>query len=266
MPDKPMPEFEFLSLEYCEGYAVVTIDRPKANALSLELVSEITDVIALLGADESVRAIVITGAGERFFSGGADIPTLRESLKEPFAEGGLLAAGLIMVDAIEACTKPVVAAVNGNAVGGGCELILACHFRICADTAQFGQPEINLGIIPGWGGCHRLPRLIGEARALDWLATGRMVSSQEAFEAGLVCKVTPFADVLNAAKELASLLASRPPVAMRAILRTVRERALYPDRGRTLEAEGFAEAGASEDATEGVTAFIEKRSPRFRGV
>jgi enoyl-CoA hydratase/carnithine racemase len=257
--------YEFLSVDRCEAYTIVTLNRPKANALSLELVQEIRAAVAEADADDAVRCIVITGGEGRFFSGGADVPTLGSSLAEPFAEGGLLAEGLKMVDTVEGCTTPVVAAVNGVAVGGGCELALACHFRIAADSAQFGQPEINLGIIPGWGGCHRLPRIIGEGRALDWIVTGRMVPADEAYQAGLVCKVVPAAELQDAAKEFAALLAGQPAVAVRAAMRAVRERSLYPDRGKALEAEGFAEVAASQDAAEGISAFLEKRTPNFTG-
>lgn len=257
--------YQFILTGKAEGCGAITLNRPKANALSLELVSEIGAAVQAFIEDADVRCILITGGEGKFFSGGADIPGLGKSLKAPFAEGEPLPAGLKTMDIIENSPKPVIAAVNGIAVGGGCELTLACHFRIAADTAVFGQPEINLGIVPGWGGCHRLPRLIGEGRALDWMLTGRMVNAQEALEAGLVTKVVPLPELGNAARELAGMLAGKPSVATRAILRVVRERALQPDRGKALEAEAFAEAASSRDAAEGVSAFLEKRSPNFTG-
>lgn len=259
------PESGLLAVQRREGYTVAVLNRPKANALSVDLVRSICAAVEDFGADPAMRCLVITGGEGRFFSGGADIPTIQATLPSPFAEGSLLAEGLRMVDLIENCPKPIVAAVNGIAVGGGCEMILACHLRIASDTAQFGQPEINIGIIPGWGGCHRLPRIVGDGRATEWMLTGRMVSAQEALDAGLVTRVVPQAELMKAAEDLAAKLAKQPPIAVRAILRAVRERALHPDRGRALEAEGFAEAAASQDATEGVAAFIGKRSPRFQG-
>ncbi|MBN2309346.1 MAG: enoyl-CoA hydratase/isomerase family protein [Candidatus Hydrogenedentes bacterium] len=265
MPCESTPEYRFISVEQGDGCAVIALNRPKVNALSLDLVREIRAAVVGLEADDAVGCIVITGAGQRAFSGGADVPTIQESLRDAFAEGGLLAEGLETINAIATCTKPVIAAVNGTAVGGGCELALACHLRLASDTARFGQPEINLGIIPGWGGTHRLPRIVGEARALDWMLTGRMVSAAEALEAGLVCKVLPENELMGAARDLAAALAKQPRVAVRAILRAVRERALHPDRGSALEAEGFAETAASKDAAEGIAAFLEKRAPNFVG-
>ncbi len=257
--------YEYILTDKSDGCGTITLNRPKANALSLELVSEIGCAVQGYIEDAEVRCILITGGEGKFFSGGADIPSLGSSLAAPFAEGMPLPAGLKTVDIIETSPKPVIAAVNGIAVGGGCELTLACHFRLAADTALFGQPEINLGIVPGWGGCHRLPRLIGDARALDWMLTGRMVSAQEAFEAGLVVKVVPLSELSKAARDLAGVLASKPAVATRAILRAVRERAFQPECGKALEAEAFAEAAASRDAREGIAAFLEKRPPNFTG-
>ena len=157
--------YDTLLLDKRDNFAVITLNRPKANALSLEVMTELGDALSELIADESVGAIVLTGGDGKFFS------------------------------------TPVIAAVNGIALGGGCELCLACHIRIAAEEAKFGQPEINLGIIPGWGGTQRLPRLIGESRAMDWLLTGRVVSAQEAYEAGLLCKVVPASSLMESAEE-----------------------------------------------------------------
>lgn len=254
-----------LLLERFERYAVITLNRPKANALSQELLREIREAVEELDADRGVRCIVITGAGDRFFSGGADLLSLRKSLGRPNAGDGMLAEGLRTMEAVESCGTPVLAAVNGMALGGGCELSLACHIRIAADTAQFGLPEINLGILPGWGGTHRLPRLIGESRALEWMLTGRMVPADEAYAAGLVCRVAPQAELMDAAKELAATLASKAPVSARSILRTVHGRALEPSHGAALEAQALAEVSSSKDAIEGVTAFLERRAPDYAG-
>jgi enoyl-CoA hydratase/carnithine racemase len=244
---------------------VITLNRPKANALSLDLVREIGQAVDEAGADPEIRAVVITGGEGRFFAAGADIPSLQTSLDDPLAEGSLLAAGLDTMNLIEACDTPIIAAVNGIALGGGCELALACHLRIASDAAVFGQPEINLGIIPGWGGTHRLPLIIGDGRAREWLMTGRQVSAQEALEAGLVSRVVPAAQLRDAALELAHTLAGKPAVAMRVTLNILRERALRPEEGQHLEAQGFTEAASSRDAAEGLSAFLEKRQPEFTG-
>jgi enoyl-CoA hydratase len=251
--------------ERFEGWAKLTLNRPKANALSLELVTGLRQAVDTLLADRQVRCIVITGGEGRFFSAGADIPTLKRSMGGSPAGSELLPEGLRLMDTVAASPVPVVAAVNGVAVGGGFELCLACHLRIAADTAQFGLPEVTLGIIPGWGGTHRLPRVVGEARALEWMLTGRMVSAEEAAQAGLLAKVVPAAELPQAAAELASTLAARPPIAVRAILRAVQGRAVDPAQGPALEQEGFREATRSKDAVEGVAAFLEKRRPQFMG-
>ncbi len=258
-------DFTHLQLHFHENIATITLDRPKVNALSSELLTEIAAALDASEAKDVIRAVVITGGDGKFFSGGADIPSLQGSLDAPFAPGAPLAIGLSVMDRIESSTIPVIAAVNGFALGGGCELALACHIRIAAESAIFGQPEINLGIVPGWGGCHRLPRLIGESRALEWLLCGRMVNAQEALEAGLVCKIVPSEELAGAARELAQSLAGKPPVAVRAILRAVHERASHPESGKSLELEAFSEAAASADAREGIAAFLEKRPPQFHG-
>lgn len=257
--------FAFLNLDRADKVAVITLNRPKANAFSLELMTELHDAVLELREDVTVGAVVITGGGGRFFSGGADVPSLRESLGKPPEEDSLLTTGLRTMDLIESSPKPVIAAINGTAVGGGCELVLACHLRIAADSAQIGLPEVTLGIIPGWGGTHRLPRLVSEAVAFEWMLTGRLVSAQEALAAGLLNQVVPQDALLPAATDLAATLASRPPLAVRAILRTVRGRAIDPARGYALEQEGFAEVSRSRDALEGVTAFLEKRPANFVG-
>ena len=256
--------YEFVTIGQTDGKAWVTMKRSKVNALSLELVREIRMAVQTLEADPSVRCIAITGTGS-FFSAGADLPTIQGSIGEGFVEGSLLCEGLATMDAVERCTKPVVAVVNGMALGGGCELCLACHLRIAGQSAKFGQPEINIGIIPGWGGTHRLPRLIGESRATDWILTGRTVGAQEALRAGLVCKVVSNEELRDAANDLLTVLASRPPGALRAALRVIRERGLEPARGRALEAEAFEQVARSKDAAEGVAAFLEKRTPEFTG-
>lgn len=256
--------YENVLVEKNDGYAVVKLNRPKANALSLGLVQDIRAAVGDLEADSEVRCILITAEG-KFFSAGADVPTIQAMLGDPFVEGGLLAEGVRTMNAVERCTKPVVAVVNGMALGGGCELSMACHMRIAADVAVFGQPEITLGIIPGWGGTFRLPRLIGETRAAEWLLTGRTATAQEALDAGLVSKVVPAVDLMAAATSLATVLASRPVAAMRATLTTLRERAHDTPRGVAVEGDAFAAVARSKDAAEGIAAFVQRRPPSFTG-
>jgi len=243
----------------------ITLNRPKANALSTDLMKELREAITEADEDAAVRVIVITGGEGKFFAAGADIPTIATTLDDPMAEGKLLAEGLKTVNRIEACTKPVVAAVNGMAFGGGCEVCLACHMRIAASNALFGQPEINLGIIPGWGGMHRLPKIIGNGRAYDWLMTGRTVSAEEALSAGLVSQVVAPEELAETAAKLAQVLASKAPIAMRETLGILKDRALNPGQSHELEKAGFEKAATSKDATEGVQAFLEKRKPSFTG-
>ncbi len=258
-------DYSHLVLEFSGHHATITLSRPKVNALSSELIAEVGRALDTSESYSGVRAIVITGGEGKFFCGGADIPALKESLDNPFGPGSPLPAGIELMERIESSAIPVIAAINGFALGGGCELAMACHVRIASDAAVFGQPEINLGIVPGWGGCHRLPRLIGESRAVEWLLTGRMVNAQEALESGLIAKVVPGEQLPEAASEMAEMLAAKPPVAVKAILRAVHERASHPEAGKSLEAEAFAECAASVDAREGIAAFLEKRAPQFQG-
>ncbi|HOZ47003.1 MAG TPA: enoyl-CoA hydratase/isomerase family protein [Candidatus Hydrogenedentes bacterium] len=245
-----------------EAYGVITLNRPKANALSLGLVLDIRAALEELEQDASVRCVLITGSG-RFFSAGADVPTIQSMLADPFVEGGLLSEGVKTMNAVEACTKPVVAVVNGMALGGGCELTLACDLRIAADSAVFGQPEIKLGIIPGWGGTFRLPRLIGQARATDLLLTGRTFTAPEALEMGFVSTVVPAEQLMDTAKALAADLAKLPASAVRATLSALSARAYDTSQGVAVEGDAFLAVSKSPDALEGITAFLEKREPRF---
>lgn len=248
-----------------EQFVVITLNRPKANALSLDLMKELRQAVEEADQDPGVRVILITGGEGRFFAAGADIPSIAGTLDAPMAEGRLLAEGVKTMNRIEACSKPVVAVVNGLALGGGCELCMACHLRIASSNAVFGQPEINLGIIPGWGGTHRLPLLIGDSRARDLLLTGRNMPAEEALQAGLVSQVVPPEQLMETARKLAEVLAEKPVAATRETLHIIRERALHPEQGQQLEREGFEAAARSKDAAEGIQAFMEKRKPNFTG-
>ncbi len=258
--------YQFLIVEKQNASLWITLNRPKANALSRELLVEIYNAIEEAENSPDVRAIVITGGEGKFFAAGADIPTIAQDLDDPMGEGKMLAQGIKTMNRIEACTKPVIASVNGFALGGGCELALACHIRIASATATFGQPEINLGIIPGWGGTFRLPRVIGEGRAMDLILTGRSISAEEALQYGLVSKVVPHEELKKTAQELADLLASKPPVALRELIQLQQKRIAEPACAGDYERAAFEQCAKSSDAREGVEAFLNKRTPQFKGV
>jgi enoyl-CoA hydratase len=257
--------FETLLVERDGAVAVVTINRPKVlNALNTQTIDEIDRVMRDLQQDEAIRAVVLTGAGEKSFVAGADINEL--AVLSP-AEGQRHGRrGQAVFDLIEQLGKPVVAAVNGFALGGGCELAMACTLRIAADSARFGQPEINLGIIPGYAGSQRLPRLVGKGRALEILLTGDMVSAARAHEIGLVNRVVPAADLLAEAKRLAAVLAAKAPVATRYIIEAVNHGMDMPlSEAQLLEGTLFGLVASTDDMKEGTRAFLEKRSASWRG-
>jgi enoyl-CoA hydratase len=257
--------FETLLLEREAGVVTVTINRPKVlNALSVQTLADLQAAFTALGADPDVRAIVLTGAGDRAFVAGADINEL--STLSADGAAAYARAGQAVLDAIAGCGRPVVAAINGYALGGGCELAMACTLRVAADTARFGQPEINLGLIPGFAGTQRLTRLVGEGCALELLLTGDPVPASRAYEMGLVNRVVPAADVRREATALAAQLAAKAPVAMRYILQAVRDGADLPlDRAQAVEAALFGLAAATDDMKEGTRAFLEKRAAAWAG-
>ena len=244
---------------------IVTINRPsKLNALNNQTVSELGLVLDDAARDEGIRAIVITGAGEKAFVAGADIEEL--SVQTPVSGREHARRGQALFDRIERLGKPVIAAVNGFALGGGCELAMACTIRLAADSARFGQPEINLGLIPGYAGSQRLPRLVGRGRALELLLTGNPISADEAYRIGLVNRVVPAAQLLTEARSLAQLLASKAPVAARYILDAVAGglEMAFAD-AQTYEATLFGLVATTDDMREGTRAFLEKRKPTFTG-
>ena len=245
--------------------AVVTVNRPKVmNALDSATLDELRRAVLDLGRDEAVRAVVLTGAGETAFVAGADINEL--AAQTPAAGREFARAGQHVFDLVERLGKPVIAAINGYALGGGCELAMACTLRIAADTARLGQPEINLGIIPGYGGTQRLARLVGRGRALELMLTGAPVTADEALRMGLVNRVVPASMLMSEAGTLAADLAAKPPIAVRYILEAVHaglDMAL-PD-ALTYESTLFGLSASTADMREGTAAFLEKRPPRFTG-
>jgi enoyl-CoA hydratase len=238
--------------------AVVTIDRQEAlNALDVPTLTELRDRLAELGSDDAVHAVVLTGAGERAFAAGADVAHMRGLSSTQAKEWAALGQDAARV--LETMPKPAIAAINGYALGGGCELALACDLRYASARARLGQPEINLGIVPGWGGTQRLARVCGSGVAKDLVYTGRIVDAAEALRLGLVNGVAD--PVLEHALEAAHALAAKSPSALRAAKRLVNR---APDAFEA-EVEEFGELFAGEDAQEGLAAFLEKREPRFTG-
>jgi enoyl-CoA hydratase len=257
---------DFISVERDGAVAVVTIDNPPVNALSAPLLEELESAIDGLDADDGVRAIVLQGAGERAFVAGADIkefPSLRES---PPEEGGS-ARGIQKLGArMDKARTPFVAAIQGFCLGGGLELAMACDIRVATEDAQLGQPEIKLGLIPGGGGTQRLPRLVGLGRAQYLNMTGDPIDAKTAYEWGLVERVVPREELLEAATGIARSIAARSPhsvAVLRELARTTRDLSL--EEGLRREADGFRRCLASEDGAEGVAAFLEKREPEFTG-
>ena len=244
--------------------AVLTIDHRPVNALDRQTLRELGEAVDAIGADPAVKVIVITGGGSLAFVAGADIKEVGQ-IKSPQEAREMAALGQAVFLKIQRLTKPVIAAINGVCLGGGCELAMACHLRISGDRVRFGQPEISLGIIPGWGGTQRLPRLIGKAKATEWILTGDMYTAQEALRLGLVNQVVPQDQVLKVAKDLARKIASKGAVAITQSLRAIEDGLnLSLEAGLAKEAEAFGAVAATEDSKEGVNAFLEKRQPQFK--
>jgi enoyl-CoA hydratase len=257
--------FENLLVDRDGPVATITINRPKVlNALNSQTLDELRHAVLDVQRDAAIRVVIVTGAGEKAFVAGADINELAVQTPTSGREHAL--AGQHVLDLIENLGKPVIAAINGFALGGGCELAMACTLRLAADTARLGQPEINLGIIPGYAGTQRLSRLVGKGRALEIMLTGAPISAVEAERMGLVNRVVPAAELMTAAKSLAHTLANQAPVAVRYILSAVNKGLEMPfAEGCVYEATLFGLVGATDDMREGTRAFLEKRKPGFKG-
>jgi enoyl-CoA hydratase len=257
--------FDNLLIEREGATAIVTINRPKVlNALDTQTLDELGRAVLDLKQDESVRVVIITGGGGKAFVAGADINELARQTPASGREHAL--AGQHVLDLVENLGKPVIAAINGYALGGGCELAMACTLRLAADTAKIGQPEIALGLIPGYGGTQRLTRLVGTGKAMEMILTGAPVAAAEAQRIGLVNRVVPAADLMGEARALAAELARNAPIAMRYIISAVIKGVEIPfAEACQYEATLFGLVASTEDMREGTSAFLEKRKAEFRG-
>ena len=248
-----------------DGIARLTVNRPeKLNALDRQTMREIDAAVGAAGQDASVGVLVITGAGEKAFVAGADIAEL--ATQTPVEGAAYARLGQAVLDRLERLGKPSIAAINGYALGGGLELAMACTLRVAADTARVGQPEVALGIIPGYGGTQRLARLVGAGRALELVLTGEPIDAREAHRIGLVNRVVPAAELASAVDALARTLLTRGPLALRFAMQAVHEGLqMTQAEGLSLEATLFGLSCATEDMREGTRAFVEKRKPGFKG-
>lgn len=256
--------FEHLLYSVEDGIGTITLNRPKAlNALNSALLSELSELLDGIAQNVSVQAVIITGAGEKAFVAGADIAEMQG--KTPLEARAFSHFGNGVFLKIERLRQPVIAAVNGFALGGGCELAMACDIRIASSNARFGQPEVNLGIVAGFGGTQRLPRLVGSGIAKELLMTGDMITAERAMQIGLVNHVTEPADLLPKARELAAKLLAKAPLAVQFSKKLVNDGLnMDLDRALALEAETFGTLFGTEDRLEGMTAFLEKRAAKFQ--
>jgi enoyl-CoA hydratase len=254
--------YETLILTREDSFAVITLNRPPANAISVELMREMNAALSDVETDPSVRSLIVTGAGDRIFCAGAD---LGNAFSGPDV-ASFIRFGNSVVRRLERFPKPVVAAINGHALGGGCEIAMGCHIRILKETARMGQTETNLGIIPGYGGTQRFPRLVGRGLALEHLILGTQIPAAECYRVGLVNRLAKEGETLNDAKALARELARRPPIATRLVIEAVDDGLHAPiDQAIEIEIRAFLQSLKTEDAGEGIQAFFQKRPAEFKG-
>jgi enoyl-CoA hydratase/carnithine racemase len=259
------PTLANVAYEKKSAIAYVTINRPKVlNALNTPTWADLRTAFEDARGDDSVRGVILTGAGDKAFIAGADISELAHATAIDAERSSRFGQGVL--DLIENLGKPVIAAINGFALGGGCETAMACAIRIAVDSAKFGQPEVKLGLLPGGGGTQRLPRLVGKGRALQLILSGEMISAQEAYRIGLVNEVVPAANLIERAEQILKQIASNAPVSVRLSLEAVnRGMDTSQSEGFALEASYFGLCAATDDKKEGTSAFLEKRMPQFHG-
>ncbi len=257
--------YSTLLVELREGLALVTINRPdKLNALNDAVIGELGEVAALIAEDSTIRAAILTGAGPKAFVAGADISELGGC--DSARAHALSEKGSHIFRRLERSEKPIVAAVNGFALGGGCELAMACHFRIASENARFGQPEVKLGVVPGYGGTVRLPRLVGRGRALELLVSAAMIDAQEAWRIGLVNRVVPADQLIPECEKLLRTILDNAPLAVAACLQMIdKQEELTLDEALALESRRFGELAGTADFREGTGAFLGKRKAEFSG-
>ena len=246
------------------GIFTVTINRPdKMNALNKDVFTDLNTVMDEVMNTEEIKTVIITGAGAKAFVAGADITEFSAFNKEEAI--ALSKRGQDIFAKIENCPKPVIAAVNGFALGGGCELAMACHFRICSENAKFGQPEVNLGLIPGYGGTQRLTQIVGKGKSMEMHMTGQMIDANEALQLRLVNHVTTSENLMNKAVEILTTIQSKAPIAISKMIGCINTAIANGTSGYEKEAESFGDCFNTEDMKEGTTAFIEKRKAIFKG-
>src|SRR5450631_3325283 len=260
-----MPDFQNIKFEKKNQIAYITIDRPKVlNALNMATMQELKDAFASIKDDAEVRVAILTGAGEKAFVAGADIGEL--SQQSPVSAKEYTHRGQAIVDAIENLGKPTIACINGFALGGGCELAMACTLRLASENAKLGQPEVKLGLIPGYGGTQRLPRLVGKGVAMQLVLTGEMITAQEALRIGLVNEVVPAAELIPRAEAIAAKIIANAPLAVQYAMEAVNHGLdMTLAEGLYLEATLFAVCCSTEDKNEGTKAFLDKRAAQFKG-
>jgi len=260
-----MSQYSNIDLSKEGGVGSINVNRPEAlNALNRETLSELQSALEDVRVDEEIQVLIISGSGEKAFVAGADIKELM--VLDPVAAKKTSELGQGVFDLIERFPKPVIGAINGFCLGGGCELAMACHLRIASEEARFGQPEVKLGLIPGYGGTQRLPRLVGRGRALEMILTGEMVSAQKAEEMGLVNQVVRAAELMQTCRSLAEKIMKNGPMALQYALEAVHSGLEMPlSEGLSLESTLFGLCSATEDMKEGTGAFVEKRKAVFKG-